>query len=1027
MRLIVDLQNVQSDLRNKESKLSLQITRAICQSKGSFDVFIVLTSAYPESIEDIRNYFNFLPNSNIRLWHAPEIVLKEGNHGVAQRKIIERLKAAFILSLSPDLVFSPSLPVHFLGVSTADLGVFINGIPTIIGLHGSNNNGRDHLHYLECVKRSSLCVNFERDFCGSHVDGNNYFTCEDEDFDLDELINLFMSLNKTSNSCEILPFRPRVAFLSPLPPIKSGIADYSLDLIKELLTYYEIEVVSDQDISDIWLNTNCTIRTISWFRSNSHKYDRVIYHFGNSPFHTEMHNLIRDIPGIAVLHDLFLGDVQYDRTMKDQIHFSEVMYESHGYNALLCETETREDVLKILSKYPLSYDVFKNSSGVIVHSQNTKNMVSLHYNKDLEADISVIPLLRNKPTLIDRKQIREKLGFSDDEFLIASFGMLGANKSIIELIKSYMNSSLLLKKSKLIFVGENEALDYGKSVSALINESSLEDKILITGWVNSEVYNDYLSCVDAAVQLRTNSRGETSAAVLDCLNYGLPTVVNSNGSMNDLPDNCVLKIPSDFTLNDLKKSLDLISDDSEKRKELSKNSTKYIGTEHSPSYCAQLYYHEIEKYYSPSRQIYDQLIDNISKLVSDYDEPEYLDSLAMAIYQNMPAMRSKCNTLFVDVSAICQDDLKTGIQRVVRAIMLELFKINDIRYRIEPIRMTDEGGKWHFRYARSFTLSTLGINSEWSSDDEVEFIPGDIILGADLTGGMVSEALKCGVYQSIKNSGVKIYSIVYDLLPIEMPEMFLPGTKKAHEDWFRSVVNISDGVVCISKSVATSVDRWVAENKPEKSRFFYSEWFHLGADIDNSLPTEGMPDNAGEILSKISSKPTFVMVGTIEPRKGHDFTLNAFESLWDDGYDINLVIVGKEGWMVDSFVGKLKRHEKIDDRLFWLKGISDEFLDQVYKNSDCLIAASEGEGFGLPLIEAAQNKLPIMARDIPVFREVGGSCATFFDGSSSANLTNRIKEWLIKYEKGDHIKSDDMPWLTWEESTKMLLSKINLN
>ena len=56
--------------------------------------------------------------------------------------------------------------------------------------------------------------------------------------------------------------------------------------------------------------------------------------------------------------------------------------------------------------------------------------------------------------------------------------------------------------------------------------------------------------------------------------------------------------------------------------------------------------------------------------------------------------------------------------------------------------------------------------------------------------------------------------------------------------------------------------------------------------------------------------------------------------------------------------------------MLWLEGISDEYLDKVYAASTCLIAASEGEGFGLPLIEAAQHKLPIIARDIPVFREV---------------------------------------------------------
>ena len=65
-----------------------------------------------------------------------------------------------------------------------------------------------------------------------------------------------------------------------------------------------------------------------------------------------------------------------------------------------------------------------------------------------------------------------------------------------------------------------------------------------------------------------------------------------------------------------------------------------------------------------------------------------------------------------------------------------------------------------------------------------------------------------------------------------------------------------------------------------------------------------------------------------------------------------------------------RRLQEIGNRLFWLEGISDEYLEKIYDAATCLIAASEGEGFGLPLIKVAQHKLPIIARDIPVFREV---------------------------------------------------------
>ena len=170
------------------------------------------------------------------------------------------------------------------------------------------------------------------------------------------------------------------------------------------------------------------------------------------------------------------------------------------------------------------------------------------------------------------------------------------------------------------------------------------------------------------------------------------------------------------------------------------------------------------------------------------------------------------------------------------------------------------------------------------------------------------------------------------------------------------------------------------------------------------------------------------MVGAIEPRKCHAQALAAFERLWGDGRDLNLVIVGKQGWMVERLLDRLRAHSELNRRLFWLDGISDEYLDKIYAASTCLIAASEGEGFGLPLIEAAQHKIPIIARDIPVFREVGGDCVFYFSNDKSPEaLAKAIKEWLKLYTTGKHPKSDGMPYLTWAESARNLLDIVHGN
>jgi glycosyltransferase involved in cell wall biosynthesis len=171
--------------------------------------------------------------------------------------------------------------------------------------------------------------------------------------------------------------------------------------------------------------------------------------------------------------------------------------------------------------------------------------------------------------------------------------------------------------------------------------------------------------------------------------------------------------------------------------------------------------------------------------------------------------------------------------------------------------------------------------------------------------------------------------------------------------------------------------------------------------------------------------PSILMVGTLEPRKGHAQALAAFEELWAQGIVANLVIVGKEGWMVEPLVKRLRDHPEAGRRLFWVPGASDTLLLQIYGAAVALLAASEGEGFGLPLIEAAQHGLPIIARDLPVFMEVAGDHACYFNGTSPQALAACLTAWLAMHRDGEAPSSTRLPWLRWNESARQLFHVID--
>ena len=405
-----------------------------------------------------------------------------------------------------------------------------------------------------------------------------------------------------------------------------------------------------------------------------------------------------------------------------------------------------------------------------------------------------------------------------------------------------------------------------------------------------------------------------------------------------------------------------------------------------------------------------------------YDDQALL-SLSNCISKNN--LTHKKRTLYIDITRLYLQDLGTGIQRVVRSTVSETMKNNYTDFDIELVYLEYSGSMWNYKKASQYKNKLVKTSLD-SNGDIVEPNNGDIFLGLDLVY-LVADAEEQKLFSRWKCKGVKISFVVYDILPILRPEWWPEQGSKVHARWLETILNVADNIISISNSVSQEVQQFAINNHVKNPTIKYS-YFHLGADISSSQPTKGMPVNGHEVLSVIKENISFIIVGTLEPRKGHMQTLRAFELLWAEGVDIVLVMVGKEGWLVDELSDKIRNHPELDKRLFWLEGISDEYLGEVYDASTCLMSASEGEGFGLPLIEAAQKKKPIICRDIPVFREVAGEYSYYFKNDTNpATMAKAIEEWLLLYKEGKHPKSDNMPWLTWEESTKQLLKCLNIN
>ncbi|NVM75103.1 glycosyltransferase involved in cell wall biosynthesis [Duganella sp. SG902] len=836
--------------------------------------------------------------------------------------------------------------------------------------------------------------------------------------------------------------RPRIALVSPMPPEQTGVADHASRLLSALLPYYDVDLIVNQPKVALPPETaHVKWYDAAWLRAHAHDYQHIVYQIGNSPYHSYMLPLLQDHPGVVALHDFFLSSMLSYEQVNGAMPgvWSSAALHAHGYAALRDSLQP-DGMQAARDRWPCNLQILQQASHVIVHSDYARQLAAEWYGPEAGRDWSLAHLPRAVPSVNDRAAARAALGIAADAFVVCNFGFIGPSKQCLELLQAWLRSSLHQdRQCQLIFVGANHGGDYGLRITDTIAAAKAQQQVRISGWISEQDYVHYLQAADVGVQLRTTSRGETSATVLDCLVYQLPTIINANGAMAEFPPHAVWRLPDQFAQSELVAALETLRHDGARRAELGRTGQDLMRTRNSSERVGRMYYEALQRdgqRRARSRGALAQALLATPGLADSAQPAEnelMLQQLARCIGNAPDALAPR--QLLVDVTSIARHDLKTGIERVVRNQLLELLQLQASGWRVEPVCLSNEDGRYRYRYARNYVAGLLGIADTLHGPDPLlDVQAGDVYYSADYAPHAVMAAAREGVYAALRARGVRLNFLVHDLLPVLRPEFFPVGADAVHGAWLHCAAGMADRMICISAAVADELRDWLAaEHAP---RIPPLAVLHHGADLAAGAhaATTDAPAPELPLLRQLAGTPIFLMVGTIEPRKGHLQALEAFDQLWRDGVKVHLVIVGNEGWKalpaserrtIPAIVERLRSHPQGGQQLHWLQGLDDQALQQVYRASSCLLQPSEGEGFGLPLIEAVSHGLPLLVRDIPVFREVAGANASYFSGMDGASLARAVADWLALYAQGCHPGSHAMRWMSWRDNALALLAIIN--
>lgn len=216
-----------------------------------------------------------------------------------------------------------------------------------------------------------------------------------------------------------------------------------------------------------------------------------------------------------------------------------------------------------------------------------------------------------------------------------------------------------------------------------------------------------------------------------------------------------------------------------------------------------------------------------------------------------------------------------------------------------------------------------------------------------------------GVARWARRRGLRLVPLVHDLIPITHPQYCRPGEDERHLCRMRTVLDIASGVVTNSAHTLDVLGQFAAtEKRPLPPA---------------TVAWPGTPLLPGLTLKADAEEPTFVILGTIEGRKNHALLLEVWRRLLAKRGEMpvpRLCIVGRRGWEADDVFAQLDSGE-FGDRVVEVGALDDRRLAQLLSHTRALLFPSFAEGYGIPLVEALAAKVPVIASDLPVFREIG--------------------------------------------------------
>jgi glycosyltransferase involved in cell wall biosynthesis len=403
----------------------------------------------------------------------------------------------------------------------------------------------------------------------------------------------------------------RLAFVSPLPPAPTGIADYAADVLGLLAGGHEIDAFHDQErVEADRLPPSCELHRTSTLlgRHAARPFDLVIYQMGNGRLHDAAYDLLPRLPGLLVLHDLvlhhsragmFLDSPEARAYARDpssprlrdaarrplRAYADELAYVYPAQAGRLDEVFLGTVGTLLPYAYPLFRIPIEAARLTAVHNDFMADTIRAEVPG---AEVVRIPMAAEGVAAPKEAvaSLRARHGLGADHFVVGSFGLVTREKRIEALARAVARAAAHIPGLRLLLVGP---LADPEGLHRMLQARGVLDRTVITGRVPLEELPAYMGAADLAVHLRYPTGRETSAALLRILAQGRPTVLSDLEHLADIPEAAVVRADPTDEEGEVTRAILRLHDKPEARARLGQAAAEFIRREHSPARCRDGY------------------------------------------------------------------------------------------------------------------------------------------------------------------------------------------------------------------------------------------------------------------------------------------------------------------------------------------------------------------------------------------------------------------------------------------------------